>query len=706
MATQIQTIEDLCINTIRTLSIDAVQKANSGHPGLPMGAATMGYVLWTRHLRHNPRNPLWSDRDRFVLSAGHGSMLLYSLLFLTGYDLGLDDLQQFRQWNSRTPGHPERGTTPGVEVTTGPLGQGFGNAVGLAMAERWLAARFNRPGHTIVDHFTYVIASDGDMMEGVASEAASLAGHLRLGRLIVLYDANDVTLSATTNVTFTEDVGARFEAYGWTVHRIDGQDSKAVDAALAAARAVEDRPSLIVARTHLGYGSPNRQDTYKAHGEALGEEEVRLTKRALGWPEDRTFYVPEEALREFRKAIEQGAGSEAAWRRRLDAYRAAHPDLAGHFTDALAGDLPEGWETHLPTFAATDGPMATREASGKTLNALAGVIPNLVGGSADLDPSTYTALKGEGDFESPLPGVGGDGGLRPQGAAGGVWGYAGRNIHFGVREHAMGAILTGLALHGGIIPFGATFLTFSDYMRPSVRLAALSEAHAIYVWTHDSIGLGEDGPTHQPVEHLAALRAIPNLIVIRPADAAETVEAWRIALERRGGPVALVLTRQKLPALDHRLAPAAGVARGAYVLAEPANSPADGLPPEVLLIATGSEVSVALAAHEQLTRDGVRSRVVSMPSWELFEAQPQTYRDAILPPSVRARVTVEAGSPIGWERYAGPRGAIIGVRRFGASAPGPVVMREFGFTAERVAGAAKEVLARVRPSEEKGRRAR
>jgi len=702
MATSIQTVEDLCINTIRTLSIDAVQKANSGHPGLPLGAATLAYVLWTRHLRHNPRNPAWPDRDRFVLSAGHGSMLLYSLLFLTGYDLTLDDLKAFRQWNSRTPGHVEHGPTPGVEVTTGPLGQGVGDSVGLAIAERWLAARFNRPDHAVIDHYTYVLASDGDMMEGVASEAASLAGHLRLGRVIVLYDANLVTLSATTNVTFTEDVGARFEAYGWHVQRIDGQDSKAVDAAITAARAVEDRPSLIVARTHLGYGSPNRQDTYKAHGEPLGEEEVRLTKRALGWPEDRTFYVPDEALREFRKAIERGAEWEAGWRRRLDAYRAAHRDLAAQLAQALAGDLPGGWETHLPAFAATDGPMATREASGKILNALAGVIPNLVGGSADLDPSTYTALKGEGDFESPAGASGG--GLRPQGTAGGVWGFAGRNIHFGVREHAMGATLTGMALHGGIVPFGSTFLVFSDYMRPSVRLAAMSEAHVIYVWTHDSIGLGEDGPTHQPVEHLVSLRAIPNLIVFRPADATETVEAWRIALGHRAGPVALVLTRQKLPVLDRKnLAPASGVARGAYVLAEPAGAPSDGAPPDVILIATGSEVSVALAAHEQLARDGVRSRVVSMPSWERFEAQPEVYRDAVLPPAVRARVSIEAGSPVGWERYVGEGGAIIGVRRFGASAPGAVVMRELGFTAAHVVDAAKAVLARVHPSEEKGR---
>ncbi len=692
MATRIQTIEELCINSIRTLSIDAVEKARSGHPGMPLGAATMAYVLWTRHLHHHPRSPGWPDRDRFVLSAGHASMLLYSLLFLTGYDLTLDDLKQFRQWGSRTPGHPEHGVTPGVEVTTGPLGQGFGNAVGLAMAERWLAATFNRPGHTIVDHSTYVMASDGDMMEGVASEAASLAGHFRLGRLIVLYDANLVSLSATTNVTFTEDVGARFEAYGWHVQRIDGQDAGAVDAALAAARAVEDRPSLIVARTHIGYGSPQRQDTFQAHGEPLGEEEARATKRALGWPEDKTFYVPDEALREFRKAVDQGAALEAAWRRKMDAYRAAHPEAARQFERALAGDLPEGWEAKLPAFTPKDGEMATRDAGAKVLTALADAVPNLIGGSADLDPSTRTMMKGHGDFEAP-PVPPAAGGPPLQGTAGGAWGYAGRNIHFGVREHAMAAILTGLALHGGVLPFGATFLTFSDYMRPSIRLAALSKARVLYIWTHDSIGLGEDGPTHQPVEHLAGLRATPNLLMLRPADAAETVEAWRAALRHKQGPVGLVLTRQKLPVLDRQtLAPASGVARGAYVLAE-----AGGTAPDVILIATGSEVSVALEAHQRLVRDGIRSRVVSMPSWELFEAQPKAYRDTVLPPAVRPRVSVEAATPFGWERYVGSEGAIIGVNRFGASAPGPVVMREFGFTPEHVVETAKALL-------EKGRR--
>ncbi len=694
MATQTQTLEELCINTIRTLSIDAVQKANSGHPGMPLGAATMAYALWTRHLRHNPKNPTWPDRDRFVLSGGHASMLIYSLLHLTGYDLTMEDIKHFRQWGSRTPGHPESGLTPGVEVTTGPLGQGFGNSIGLAMAERWLAATFNRPDHTVVDHCTYVMASDGDMMEGVASEAASFAGHLRLGRLIVLYDANLVTLSATTNVTFTEDVGARFEAYGWHVQRIDGNDLGAVDAALTAARAVEDQPSLIVARTHIGFGSPHKQDTFQAHGEPLGEDEVKATKRALGWPDDRTFYIPDAALREFRKAVEQGPELEAAWQRHIDAYRAAHPDLAKQFSLAFSGELPEGWEAKLPAFTPKDGEMATRDAGSKVLNALAGVVPNLIGGSADLDPSTRTNMKGQGDFEPPAPSGSAGDGMAPQGTSGGIWGYAGRNLHFGVREHAMAAILTGLALHGGVLPFGATFLTFSDYMRPSVRLAALSEARVFYVWTHDSIGLGEDGPTHQPIEHLAGLRAIPNMTVLRPGDATETVEAWRAALKHAKGPVGLVLTRQKLPVLDRSaLAPASQVARGAYVLAE-----AGGSPPEVILIATGSEVPLALEAHQRLAHEGIRSRVVSMPSWELFEAQPQSYRDAVLPPTVRARVSIEAGSPLGWERYVGWEGAIIGVNRFGASAPGSVVMRELGFTPEHVVDTAKAVI-------EKGRRA-
>jgi transketolase len=682
-------IDQLCINTIRMLSIDAVQKANSGHPGMPMGAASMAYVLWTRYLRHNPDNPVWPDRDRFVLSAGHGSMLLYSLLFLTGYDLTMDDIAHFRQWESRTPGHPEHGVTPGVEVTTGPLGQGFGNSLGMAIAERWLAATYNRPGHDVVDHYTYVLASDGDMMEGVAAEAASLAGTLRLGRLIVLYDANSITLSATTNLTFTEDVGARFEACGWHVQRIDGQNVAAVDAALAAARAIEDRPSLIIARTHIGYGSPHKQDTWHAHGEPLGVEEVRLTKRALGWPEDRTFYVPDEALRTFRQSAERGAALEAAWQRRVDAYGAAHPDMRDAFARALAGALPNDWESRLPTFTPESGEMATRDAGGEVINALAAAVPNLVGGSGDLDPSTRTTLKGCGDFQSPS--VSESGNVPPtQGTAGGVWGYAGRNIHFGLREHAMTAAMTGMALHGGVLPFGATFLSFSDYMRPSIRLAALSRAHVIYIWTHDSIALGEDGPTHQPVEQLAGLRAMPNMLVVRPSDATETVEAWRVAMAHVEGPVGLVLTRQKLPVIDRtKFAPAAGLARGAYILAGAGESV-----PDVILIATGSELSIALDAHARLTAEGIRSRVVSMPCWELFDAQPQSYRDAVLPPSVSARVSIEAASPFGWERYVGLEGAIIGIDRFGASAPGPVVMRELGFTPEHVVETARAVMKR------------
>lgn len=680
-------LDELCINTIRMLSIDAVQKPNSGHPGMPMGAATMAYILWTRHLRHNPANPAWPDRDRFVLSAGHASMLLYSLLFLTGYDLALDDLERFRQRGSRTPGHPERGSTPGVEVTTGPLGQGFANSVGLAIAERWLAATFNRPGaDDIVDHYTYVLASDGDLMEGVASEAASLAGTLGLGRLIVLYDANLITLSATTDVTFTEDVAARFEAYGWHVQRIDGHDSTAVDDALTIARAVADRPSLIVARTHIGYGSPHKQDTWHAHGEPLGAEEVRLTKRALGWPEDRTFYVPEPALRQFRQSVERGATLEAHWRRRVGMYNIAHPELGKAFARMLNGDLPSDWETALPSFTADSGAVATRDAGGVVINALAAVLPNLVGGSADLDPSTRTALKGYGDFESPQRQP--HNARETQGTAGGVWGYAGRNIHFGLREHAMAAVMTGMACHGGVIPFGATFLSFSDYMRPSVRLAALSRAHVIYIWTHDSIALGEDGPTHQPIEQLASLRAMPNMLVLRPSDPTETVEAWRIALTHTGGPVGLVLTRQKVPVIDRTAyASASGLAKGAYVVAGGSDAQ-----PDVILIATGSEVSIALDAHRVLATDGIRSRVVSMPCWELFERQPQAYREAVLPPSVRARVSIEAASPFGWERYVGSEGAIIGATQFGASAPGPIVMREFGFTPEHIVDTAKAVL--------------
>jgi transketolase len=682
------TIDEVCINSIRTLSIDAVEKAASGHPGMPMGAATMAYVLWTRHLRCDPANPEWINRDRFVLSAGHGSMLLYSLLFLTGYGLTLDDLEHFRRWGSRTPGHPEWGVTPGVEVTTGPLGQGFGNAVGMAITERWLAATFNRPGQAIVDHRTYVIASDGDLMEGISSEAASLAGDLRLGRLIVLYDANRITLSATTNITFSEDVGARFAAYGWQVQEVDGMDVAAVDAALTSARADERRPSLIVARTHIGFGSPNKHDTFAAHGEPLGKNEVRLAKRAYGWPEDAEFYVPEEAQQEFDKVRERGAAMRIAWQQAMDEYRSRQGELANAFDRAIAGELGPHWDANLPLFTPKDGDMATRDAGAKVIAVLAESVPNLIGGSADLDPSTRTMMKEKGDFQSAD--VAEEGQTPPtQGLAGGQWGYAGRNIHFGIREHAMTAILTGMAHHRGVIPFGATFLTFSDYMRPSIRLAALSAAHVIYVWTHDSIALGEDGPTHQPVEQIASLRAMPNMVVIRPGDANETVEAWRIAMRHTGGPVGLVLTRQKLPVLDRtRLAPATGTARGAYVLIDADPNAA----PELILIATGSEVSLVLAAHQQLSGEAVRSRVVSMPSWELFEAQSIEYRNSVLPPAVGARVSVEAASPFGWERYVGPTGAIIGVDRFGASAQGPVVMAQYGFTVEHVVATARTVL--------------
>ena len=686
-------LSERSVNAIRALSIDAVQRAESGHPGMPLGAAGIAYVLWTRHLQHHPANPSWPDRDRFVLSAGHGSILLYSLLFLAGYDLGIEDLEQFRQWGSRTPGHPEHGHTPGVEVTTGPLGQGVANAVGMAIAERWLAATFNRPGHTVVDHRTWVLASDGDLMEGVAAEAVSLAGTLGLGRLVVLYDSNRVTLSATTDLTFTEDVGARFEACGWHVQQVDGHDLHALDAALAAASAEGDRPSLVIARTHIGYGSPHKQDTWHAHGDPLGVDEVRLTKRALGWPEDRPFHVPEDVLREFRTAGARGAGLEDCWRERVDAYRAAHPELAERFRRALAGDLADGWEAHLPVFTPADGEMATRDAGGAVINALAAVVTNLVGGSADLDPSTRTTLEGCGDFQSPSTAPS-EQGVPTQGTSGGPWGFAGRNLHYGLREHAMAAAMTGMALHGGLLPFGATFLSFSDYMRPSIRLAALSRARVIHVWTHDSIALGEDGPTHQPVEQLASLRAMPNLLILRPSDATETVEAWRVALRHQGGPVGLVLTRQKLPVLDRAtLAPASGLARGAYVLVEAGEGA-----PEVILIATGSEVSLALEAHVRLVARQIHSRVVSMPSWELFERQPQSYRDEVLPPDVRARVSIEAASSFGWERWVGPDGAILGVGTFGASAPGPVVMREFGFTSDHVVEAAMSVLRREVPA--------
>jgi transketolase len=669
-------LDDLCINTIRFLTIDAVQKANSGHPGMPMGSAPMAFVLWTRYLKHSPSNPSWYNRDRFILSAGHGSMLLYSLLHLTGYDLSLEQIQRFRQWGSTTPGHPERGLVPGVEVTSGPLGQGFGNGVGIAMAERYLAARYNRPGFEIINHFTYGIVSDGDLMEGVASEAASLAGHLNLGKLIYLYDDNRISLAGATDLTFTEDRVKRFDAYGWHVQCIDnGNDLEAIDEALRSAQGETGRPSIIFVRTHIGFGSPNKKDTFEAHGSPLGEEEVKLTKQNLNWPLEPAFHIPDQALKLFRKAIGRGKKTEAEWNEAFSSYREAFPDLAGELQMVMNGELPAGWETALPHFPADAKGMATRVASGKVLNALAPNLPMVLGGSADLNPSTQTALRGMGDFENPDH-TGGD----RQGSVGGAWGYEGRNLHFGVREHAMGAILNGLACHGGLIPFGSTFLVFSDYLRPAIRLAALMEQHVIYVFTHDSIGVGEDGPTHQPVEQIAALRSIPYLVVIRPSDANETAVAWRLAIEMRDLPVALILTRQNVPTLDRSLyASAEGLRRGAYILADASSGR-----PDAILIASGSEVSLVVEARQKLREQKVDARVVSMPSWELFEAQPQEYRDEVLPPSVPARLAVEAGVPQGWHRYVGNHGDVIGIDNFGASAPGPVVMREYGFTVENI----------------------
>jgi transketolase len=668
-------IDQLCINTVRFLSVDAVQKANSGHPGLPLGAAPMACTLWTRFLKHNPANPAWFDRDRFVLSAGHGSMLLYSLLHLTGYDLSLDDIKHFRQWGSRTPGHPERGHTPGVEVTTGPLGQGFGNAVGIAMAEAHLAARYNRDGFEVIDHTTYVLASDGDLMEGVASEAASLAGHLRLRKLICLYDDNRVTLAGGTDLTFTEDVQRRFDAYGWKTALVeDGNDIDAITAALEEARAERSRPSLIRVRTHLGYGSPHKQDTFEAHGSPLGTEEVRLTKQNLGWPAEPAFLIPEPALARFREAMPRGERAEAEWNDRMAGYARAFPDLARELAQQIRNELPSGWDAQIPAFPSDAKGLATRVASGRVMNAIAPHLPSLVGGSADLNPSTYTALEGLGDFgpASSDP--------APQGAAGGGVSLAGRNFHFGVREHAMGAIANGLAAHGGLLPFGATFLVFSDYMRPPIRLAALSRLHVVHVFTHDSIALGEDGPTHQPVEHLAALRAIPNVTVIRPADANETAVAWRVACELRERPILLVLTRQALPTLDRgRFASAEGLRRGAYVLKDSPRSA-----PEVILIASGSEVALMVQAADRLEERGVAVRCVSMPSWDLFDALPQHEREAVLPPSVKARLAIEMGTSQGWNRYVGDEGDVMSVDRFGASAPGDVVQREYGFSVDEV----------------------
>jgi len=677
-------LDQLCINTVRFLSVDAVQKANSGHPGMPLGAAPMAWVLWSRFLKHNPRSPLWHDRDRFVLSAGHGSMLLYSLLHLTGYDLTLDDLKSFRQWGGKAAGHPERGHAPGVETTTGPLGQGFANAVGMAIAEAQLAARYNRPGFDVIDHATYTIAGDGDLMEGVAAEAASLAGHLQLGKLTCLYDDNRITLAAGTDISFTEDRARRFEACGWhTVTVADGNDLAAIEAALNAARAETRRPSLILVRTHIGYGSPHKHDTYEAHGSPLGADEVRLTKENLGWPVEPAFHVPEAALEHCRGAVSRGASIEAAWNDKMAAYAQAFPELAAELKQSLAGELPAGWDADIPVFAADPKGIATRVASGKIMNAIAPRLPTLTGGSADLNSSTHTALKGLGDFNPP-PAVGMD----TQGSDAGGWSMAGRNIHFGVREHAMGAIANGMAVHGGTLPYGSTFLVFADYMRPSIRLAALMGLHVVHVFTHDSIAVGEDGPTHQPVEHVASLRAIPNLTVIRPGDANETAVAWRVAVESKGRPVMLVLTRQNVPTLDRSIyASADGLRRGAYVLSD-----APGGKPELILIASGSEVGLIVAAGERLAKEGVAVRCVSMPSWELFDALPEADRVAVLPPSVPARLAVEMGVAQGWHRYVGDRGDVLSVETFGASAPADVVLREYGFTVDNVCARAKALL--------------
>ncbi len=654
-------LDELCVNTLRFLAVDMVQQAQSGHPGLPLGSAAMAYALWDRFLRFNPTDPFWPNRDRFVLSAGHGCALLYALLHVTGFDLPLEELKRFRQWGSRTPGHPEYGKTPGVEATTGPLGQGLANAVGMAIAEAALAARFNRPDHTVVDHFTYVLASDGDLMEGISSEAGSLAGHLRLGKLIVLYADNNITIEGGTGLAFTEDRAARFAAFGWHIQRVtDGNDLAAVAAAIQAARDAQGRPSLIDVQTHIGYGSPHKQDTAAAHGEPLGDEEVRLTKERLGWPVEPPFHVPREALDHFRQAIARGQAWQAEWEARFEAYAKAYPDLAAEFLRVVQGQLPPGWDTDLPAFTPAQGPLATRVASGQALDALAPRLPELMGGSADLAPSTHTIMDGAGNFEAKS--------------------RAGRNMHFGIREHVMGAILNGMALHRGLIPYGATFLIFSDYMRPPMRLAAMNGLPVIYVFTHDSIGLGEDGPTHQPVEQLLGLRSVPGLFVIRPADANETVAAWRVAVGRRDGPVALVLTRQKLPVLDpgrYRNLPN-GVLHGGYVLAD-----AGSATPDVILAATGSEVHLALAAQERLVGEGTRVRVVSLPCWELFAAQPEAYRHQVVPPGVPL-LAIEAGISLGWQSYLSPPTALIGVDHFGASAPGEVVMREYGFTVENV----------------------
>tara|TARA_B100000809_G_C15118088_1_gene523186 strand:- start:154 stop:2172 length:2019 start_codon:yes stop_codon:yes gene_type:complete len=666
-------IDQLSINTLRFLAVDAVQKAGNGHPGAPMGASPMAYVLWDRFLKHNPTNPSWPDRDRFVLSAGHASILLYGLLHLTGYDLSLDEIKNLRQWGSKTPGHPEYGHTSGVEVTTGPLGQGFANGVGMAIAEQWMGNHYNRVGHEVINHYTYAIVSDGDLQEGVASEAASLAGTLGLGKLIYLYDDNDISIEGNTDIAFTEDVAARFRAYGWhVVDSIDGMDTGAVDAAIRQAQAETARPSIVICRTIIGYGSPNKAGTGGVHGAALGVEEVQLTKDALGWSYPDDFAEPQEALDHYRQAIPRGQAQQKEWEASFASYRDAYPDDARKLKQAWAGELSEGWSSDADgLFNPGDKPVSTREASGKTLNAMVGHVHGLVGGSADLAPSNNTRLSEAGDFSATN--------------------RSGQNMHFGVREHAMGSIANGMALHGGIVPYTATFLIFSDYMRPPMRLAALMGLRVVFIFTHDSVGLGEDGPTHQPIEQLAGLRAVPNLVVLRPADATETVEAWKAAIERKDGPTVLAFSRQNLPVLDRStLAPASSVRQGGYILWESSSTP------DVIIISTGSEVHIAMDAAQQLSEGGTAVRVVSLPSWELFDGQSQEYKDSVLPPNITARVSIEAGSQMGWERYVGLKGRIIGLSHFGASAPIATLYEKFGLTAERVVEEAKAALQQVK----------
>ncbi len=660
-------IDTRCINTIRALAMDAIQKANSGHPGAPMGLAPAAYVLWTCIMKHNPANPDWLNRDRFVLSGGHASMLLYSLLYLTGYDVSLDDLKNFRQWESKTPGHPEYGHTPGVETTTGPLGQGFANAVGMAITERHLAACFNQTGHEIIDHYTYVMCGDGDLMEGISHEAASLAGHLGLDRLVCIYDDNEISIEGKTDITFTEDVALRFKALNWNVLTVeDGNDIQAIEDTLNKAKSATGKPTLVILKTHIAYGSPNKQDTPDAHGSPLGDEEIRLTKKNLGCDSQEPFCIPDDALQHFRKCLENGKNAESQWKEQVSAYKKDHPEPAEKWLNAVSGYLPEGWDADVPNFTPSDGPIATRAASGKVLNAMAANLPTLIGGSADLAPSTKTYLNDSKEFQKDA--------------------YDGRNIRFGVREHAMAAIMAGMFLHNGVRPFGGTFLVFADYMRPAIRVASLMNLPLIYVFTHDSIAVGEDGPTHQPVEHVASLRLIPNLTVIRPGDASETAAAWRKAVKTSNGPVALILSRQKLPVLDKDDDREVKLAQGAYILKDADKDP------DIILIASGSEIHIALEAQKTLAEKQIAARVVSMPSWELFEKTSEDYKNEILPPAVTRRIAIEAGHPMGWERYVGDRGMVIGISRFGASAPGGTNLMEFGFTAENIVQKATDLM--------------